>query len=65
MGFPGGSMVKNLAASAGAMGLIPGSGRYPGEDKWQFTPVFLSGKSHGQSSPVGCVHGITKESDIT
>ena len=33
--------------------------------KWQPTPVFLSGKSYGRSSPVGCVHGITKESDIT
>ena len=33
MGFPGGSVVKNLPANAGAagdMGLIPGSGRAPG-----------------------------------
>ena len=33
MGFPGGSMVKNLPANAGAagdVGLIPGSGRAPG-----------------------------------
>ena len=32
-GFPGGSMVKNLPAVAGAtgdMGLIPGLGRFPG-----------------------------------
>ena len=61
MGFPGGSMVKNLAASAGAMGLIPGSGRYPGEDKWQFTPVFLSGKSHGQRSLACYSPGVTKQ----
>ena len=27
MGFPGGSVVKNLPADAGDMGLIPGSGR--------------------------------------
>ena len=26
-GFPGGSVVKNLSANAGDMGLIPGSGR--------------------------------------
>ena len=32
-GFPGGSVVKNLPANAGAsgdMGLVPGSGRFPG-----------------------------------
>ena len=29
--FPGGSMVKNLPASVGNSGLIPGSGRFPGE----------------------------------
>ena len=29
-GFPGGSAVKNLAASAGDMDWIPGSGRSPG-----------------------------------
>ena len=32
MGFPGGSVVKNLPASAGAMGSIPGSGGAPGEE---------------------------------
>ena len=30
LGFPGGSVVKNLPASAEDMGLIPGSGRSPG-----------------------------------
>ena len=30
MGFPGGSVVKNLPASVGDTGLIPGSGRSPG-----------------------------------
>ena len=29
--FSGGSVVKNLPANAGDMGLIPGSGRSPGE----------------------------------
>ena len=29
-GFQGGSVVKNLAANAGDMGLIPGLGRSPG-----------------------------------
>ena len=31
MGFPGGIVVKNLAANAGDMGSVPGSGRSPGE----------------------------------
>ena len=30
---PGGTVVKNLPASAGGTGLIPGSGRSPGEGK--------------------------------
>ena len=31
MGFPGGSVIKNLPANAGDMSLFPGLGRYPGE----------------------------------
>ena len=31
MGFPGGSVIKNLPASAGSTGVIPGSRRSPGE----------------------------------
>ena len=30
-GFPGGSEIKNLSVNAGDAGLIPGSGRSPGE----------------------------------
>ena len=33
--------------------------------KWQPTPVFLSGKSHGQSSLVGYSPWDAKESDMT
>ena len=31
LGFPGGSVVKNLPVNAGDMGSIPGSGRSPGK----------------------------------
>ena len=31
MGFPGGSVVKNMPANEEDIGLIPGSGRSPGE----------------------------------
>ena len=32
MGFPGGSVVKNLPTSAGDVGSIPGLGRFPGQE---------------------------------
>ena len=32
VGFPGGSVVKNLSADAGDTGSIPGLGRSPGEE---------------------------------
>ena len=59
-GFSGGAMVKNLRANAGDTGdtgSIPGSGISPGVRKWQPTPAFLPGKSHGQRSLAG---GVTK-----
>ena len=33
--------------------------------KWQPTPIFLPGKSHGQRSLVGSIHGVTKDLDMT
>ena len=53
MGFPGGSASKESTCNAGDTSLIPGSGRSPGEGKWQPTPVFLPGNSHGQKHLVG------------
>ena len=53
MGFPGGSASKESTYNAGDTSLIPGSGRSSGEGKWQPTPVFLPGKSHGQKHLVG------------
>ena len=58
-GFPCGSALKNPPVNAGDTGLVPGSGRFPGEGNWQPTPVFLPGTSHGQRrlvgySPWGC-----------
>ena len=46
-------VVKNPPANAGDVrdtGLIPGWGRFPWRRKWQPTPVFMPGKSHGQRS---------------
>ena len=64
--FPGGSVVKNPLANTGVMGLIPQSGRCPGERKWQPTPVFLPGESHGQRSLTGYSQSTgSQESDMT
>ena len=41
------------ACNAGDLGSIPGLGKFPGEGKWQPTPVLLPGKFHGQRSLVG------------
>ena len=49
----GDSMVKNPPANAGDASLIPGSGKAPGGENGNPTPVFLPGKSHGQRSLVG------------
>ena len=51
-----GSQVKNppaIAGDAGDSGLIP-VGKIPWSRKWQPTPVFLPGRSHGQRSLAGC-----------
>ena len=53
---PGGSGAKNLPASAGDVGSAsadPWGGMIPWRRKWQPTPVFMPGKSHGQRSLVG------------
>ena len=45
--------VKNLPTNAERFRFDPWVGKIPWSMKWQHTPVFLSGKSHGQKSPVG------------
>ena len=64
-GVPGGSEVKASPWNAGDLGSIPGSGRSPGEGKWQPTPVLLPGESHGGRSLVGYSSWGRKESDTT
>ena len=53
MGFPGGSVLKNMPTSTGDMSLIPGSERSHWMRKWQPTPVFLPAKSHGRRNLAG------------
>ena len=56
---------KESACNAGDPGSIPGSGRFPWRGKWQPTPVFSLGKSHGQRSLAGYSPGGRKESDTS
>ena len=64
MGFPGGSEVKASACNAGDT-FDPWIGKIPWRRKWQPTPVFLPGESHGQRSLVGYSLRGRKESDTT
>ena len=47
------------------VGSTPGLGRFPWRRKWQPTPVFLPGKSHGQRSLLGYSPWGRKESDMS
>ena len=75
-GFPGGSVVKNLSANTGQVGLIPGLGRSPGEGNGnplqdsclensmdrgaRWAPVHETAKSWTQLS----VHKSSKDRDL-
>ena len=72
-GFPGGSVVKNPPAmqeTSGRHGFDPWVRKIPWRRAWQYIPVFLPEKSHGQRSLVGLlwwassVHRVAK-SDTT
>ena len=61
-----GSAVKNLPAIRilRKLEFNPWVGTIPWRRKWQPTPVFLPGESHGQRSLGATVHRVV-ESDIT
>ena len=58
-----GSDGKVSVYNVGDLGSIPG--KIPWRRKWQPTPVFLPGKSHGQRSLLGYSLWCPKESDTT
>ena len=65
-GFPGGSEVKASAWNAGDPDSFhPWVGKIPWRRKWQPTPVFLPGESHGRRSLVGYSPRGRKELDMT
>ena len=63
--FPSGSDGKASVYNVGDLDSIPGSGRYPGERKWQPTSIFLPGEFQGQRSPAGYSPWDCEESDVT
>ena len=65
VGFPHGSSVKNLPVNADDVGLIPGSGRSPGEGNGNPLHYSCLEKSHGQRRLVGYSLWDHKKSDRT
>ena len=64
LGFPSGSLVKNLPASGGNTGPIPGSGRSPEEGNGN--PLHYSCLENSiDRGAWSTVHRVAKESDPT
>ena len=60
LGFPGGSVVKNLPANAGNAGSIPELGRFPGEGNGNSLQYSYLGNSMHGGTWWGTVHGVAK-----
>ena len=68
VGYPSGTVVKQSSCQCRRLkrhGFDPWVGKIPWRSKWQITPVFLLGKSHGQRSLVVYSPWGPKESDMT
>ena len=64
-GFPGGSVIKNLPAKAGDMGLIPGLERSPGEGNGNPLQYSYLGNPMDRGAWRALVCGVTKELHMT
>ena len=64
-GLLGGSVVKNLPASAADVVFIPGLGRSPGEGNGNPLPFTCLGNPMDRGAGWATVHGIEKELDMT
>ena len=60
VGFPGGSVVKNLPANEGDTGLIPRSGRSLGEGNGNPLQYSCLGNPMDRGAWWATVHGVTK-----
>ena len=59
-GFTGGSVVENLPANAGGVGLTPGLGRSPGEGKCNPLEYSCLENSIDRGAWQAIVHGVAK-----
>ena len=64
-GFPGGSVIKNLPATAGYMSSVPGLGRSPGEGNGNTLQYSCLGNSMDRGARRATVHRVTKELNMT
>ena len=64
MGFPVGSVIKNLPANPGDVGLIPGSERSPGEGNGNPLPYSCLGNPMDRGAWMVIIHGVA-ESETT
>ena len=64
-GFPCGSVVQNTPINARDVGLIPGSGRFPGEGNGNPLQYSYLGNPMDREAWWATVHRVTKESDTT
>ena len=65
LGFPGASVVKNLPANAGDLGLTSGTGRSPKGGNGNPLQYSCLGNPMDRGTWWATVHGITKKSDLT
>ena len=65
MGFPCGSVVKNLPANVGDAGLVPGSGSSPGGGNGNLLQYSCLRNLMDRGAWWATVLGIAKELDIT
>ena len=61
LGFPGGSVEKNLPASAGDVSLIPGLGRSPGRGNGNSFQYFCQDNPMDGGTWWATVHAVAKE----
>ena len=60
MGFPGGSVVKNLPGNSGDIGLIPGLGGSPGKENGNPLQYSCLGDPMDRGTWWAIVHGVAK-----
>ena len=64
MGFPGGSVIKNLPANAGDTGSVLGLGRTPGEGNGNPLQYFCLGNSTDSGTQLTMVYRVARELDM-